>query len=137
MFFYSSAISSCGVGSSQGKVTAMLTCVADLFPPHFFLITGGPQCVCACSAVSLCNPMNCRPPGSSVRGIIPAGILDWVAISSSRGSSQLRDQTRVSCHSCVGKRILYHLATWESMALSTTYLNLTSFDISLSPQSWF
>ena len=90
----------------------------------------------SCVSLQPPPPPNCRPPGSSVRGIFPAGILDWVAISSSRGSSQLRDRTRVSCHSCLGKRILYHLATWESMAPSTTYLNLTSFDISLSPQSW-
>ena len=40
--------------------------------------------------------MECSPPGSSVHGILQAGILEWVAISSSMGSSQLRDQTRVS-----------------------------------------
>ena len=88
------------------------------------------------SCVSL-QPHDLSPSSSSVSGIFPAGILEWVAISSSRGSSQLRDRTRVSCHSCIVKRILYHLATWESMAPSTTYLNLTSFDISLSLQSWF
>ena len=43
MFFYSLAISSCGVGFNQGQLTAVLTCVADLFPPHFFLITEGPH----------------------------------------------------------------------------------------------
>ena len=47
--------------------------------------------------LTLCNPMDCSPPGSSVHGIIPAGILEWVAISSSRKSSQPRDQTHVSC----------------------------------------
>ena len=62
VFFYSSAISSRGVGSSQGNLTAVLTCVADLCPPHFFLVTAGPQGVCACSVVSLCNPTICRPP---------------------------------------------------------------------------
>ena len=133
---YSPAISSCGVGFNQGKSTAVLTCVADLFPPHFFLITEGPLRVCTLSCGSL-QPHELLPSSSSVRGIFLARILEWVAISSSRGSSQLRDQTWVSCHSCIGKRILYHLATWESMAPSTTYLNLTSFDISLSPQPWF
>ena len=34
-----------------------------------------------------CDPTDCSPPGSSVRGISQAGILEWVAISSSRGSS--------------------------------------------------
>jgi len=37
--------------------------------------------------------MDCGPPGSSVHGIFQAGMLEWVAISSSRGSSQTRDQT--------------------------------------------
>ena len=41
----------------------------------------------------LCNTMDCSLPGSSVRGILQARILEWVAISSSRGSSQPRDQT--------------------------------------------
>ena len=46
---------------------------------------------------TLCNPMDCSPPGSSVHGILQARILEWVAISSSRGSSRSRDWTRVSC----------------------------------------
>ena len=46
---------------------------------------------------TLCDPMDCSPPGSSVCGILQARILEWVAISSSRGSSQRRDQTCVSC----------------------------------------
>ena len=43
------------------------------------------------------NPMNCGPPGSSVHGISQAKILEWVAISFSRESSQARDQTQVYC----------------------------------------
>ena len=43
---------------------------------------------------TLCNPMNCSPPGSSVRKIVQARILEWVAIPFSRGSSQHTDQTR-------------------------------------------
>ena len=42
------------------------------------------------SCLTLCNPMGCSPPGSSVRGIFQARILEWVAIFS-RGSSQPRD----------------------------------------------
>ena len=41
----------------------------------------------------ICNPVDCSPPGSSVEGIAQARILEWVAISFSRGSYQLRDQT--------------------------------------------
>ena len=55
--------------------------------------------------------MGCSLPGSSVHGISQARILEWVAISFSRGSSQPRNQIRVSC---IGRRILYHYATWEA-----------------------
>ena len=55
------------------------------------------SCVVACSCPTLCNPMYCSPPGSSVLGISQAGILEWVAISSSRGSARHRDWTHVSC----------------------------------------
>ncbi|MES6266278.1 hypothetical protein U6R57_12305, partial [Cutibacterium acnes] len=48
------------------------------------------------SCPTLCDPMDCSPPGSSVHGILQARILEWVAISFSRGSSQPRDQTQVS-----------------------------------------
>ena len=44
----------------------------------------------------LCDPMDCSPPESSVHGILQARILEWVAISFSRGSSLPRDGTRVS-----------------------------------------
>ena len=47
--------------------------------------------------VRLCNPMDCSPRGSSVHGILPARILQWVAMPFSRGSSQPRDQTHVFC----------------------------------------
>ena len=51
------------------------------------------------SCPTLCDPMDCSPPGSSLHGILLllARVLEWVAISFSRGSSQPRDQTRVSC----------------------------------------
>ena len=45
------------------------------------------SCVCAQSCPTLCDPVDCSPPGSSVHGISQARILEWVAISSSRGSS--------------------------------------------------
>ena len=50
----------------------------------------------------------CGPPGSSVHGILQARILEWIAVSFSRGSSQPRDQTRVSC--IAGRQIIYHLS---------------------------
>ena len=47
--------------------------------------------------LTLCDPMDCSPPGYSVHGIFQARILEWVAISFSRGSSRPRDQTCMSC----------------------------------------
>ena len=54
-------------------------------------------CVCAQLCLTLCDPMDCSTPGSSVHGISQARALESVAISSSRGSSQPRDRTQVSC----------------------------------------
>ena len=54
--------------------------------------------------------MDCGPPGSSVRAFSHAGILEWVAISSSRGSSHPRDQTHVFC---ISRWILYCWAIRE------------------------
>ena len=48
------------------------------------------------SCPTLCNPMECRPLGSSVHGILQARTLEWVPIPFSRGSSLLRDRTCVS-----------------------------------------
>ena len=49
------------------------------------------------SCLTICDPVDCSPPGSSVHGMLQARILEWVAMLSSRGSSQPRDQTQVSC----------------------------------------
>ena len=48
-----------------------------------------------------CDPMDCSPSGSSVHGILQARILEWIAISSSRVSSQHRDQTHISSFTCL------------------------------------
>ena len=56
-------------------------------------------CLVAKSSSTLCDPVDCSPPDSSVHGISQARILEWVATSFFRGSSQLRHQTRVSCKS--------------------------------------
>ena len=65
------------------------------------------------SCPTLCNPMDCSPPDSSVLGILQARILEWVAMTSSRGSSPPRDQTLGYDVSCIGRRILHHWTTWE------------------------
>ena len=75
-------------------------------------------CMCVLVAQSyrtLCDPMDYNPPGSSIHGIFPARILEWVAISYSRVSSRPRDQTHISCILCIGRWILYHWTTWEAL----------------------
>ena len=66
-------------------------------------------CVCECaqllqSCPTLCDPMDCSPPASSVRGISPARILEWVAMPSSRESSPPKDGTQVFCNCCIAGR---------------------------------
>ena len=53
------------------------------------------------SCPTLCDPMDCSPPGSSVHRILQARILEWVAMSFSRGSSWPRARTHISCVSCI------------------------------------
>ena len=71
-------------------------------------------CLAAKSCLTLCDPMDCRLPGSSDHGISQARILKWVAISSSWGSSQPRDGTHISS---IGRQILYPWATRETKLL--------------------
>ena len=78
---------------------------------YICLVTESKTLVCMLSLQScptLCNPMDCILPGSSVHGILQARILEWVVMPSSRGSSQPRDGTRVSYVSCIGRQLLYH-----------------------------
>ena len=54
------------------------------------------MCLAAQSCLTLCDPMDNRPPGSSVHWVLQARILEWVAMPFSRESSQARDQTQLS-----------------------------------------
>ena len=67
-------------------------------------------CMCVCSVVSnsLWPHGVCSLPDSSVHVILQARILEWVATSFSRGSSQPRDGTHIYCISCIGRWVLYH-----------------------------
>ena len=80
------------------------------------------------SCLTLCNHMNCSPSGFSVHGILQARILQWVAISFSRGSSWPRDQTHVSCVPYSGRWILDHCTTWEAPAPDRPLLISTVYD---------
>ena len=63
------------------------------------------------SCPTLCDPVDCSPPGSSAYGILQARIVKWVALPFSRGSSWLMDWTGVS-H--IAGRFITHQATWEA-----------------------
>ena len=90
-------------------------------PPQFFFV-----CVCGLVAqpcLSLCNPMDCSWPGSSVHRISQARILGWVAISSSRGSSLSKDSNGVFY---IGRQILYPWATRGSVPIIHCCVSLVS-----------
>ena len=87
------------------------------------LLTVNPDCSIYCpiteSCSTLCEPMDCSLPGSTTHGIFQARILEWVAIFFSRGSSQSRDWTQVSCTagtlyplSHQGSLNLFHFLFW-------------------------
>ena len=64
-------------------------------------------CVHAQSCPTLCDPTDCSSPGSCVRGIFLARLLECITIASSKGSPRTRDPNRSSCISCIGRKILY------------------------------
>ena len=90
-------------GSSQPRNWSQVSCIAG----GFFT-----------SWATLCNPMNCSPPGSSVHGILQVRILKWLVMPSSRGSSQPKDQTRVPCIFCIAGGFLTCWAIREAPELA-------------------
>ena len=73
------------------------------------------------SCPTLCYPMDCSLPGSSIHGIVLARKLEWAAISSSSGPSRPRNQTLVSWVSCIaGKLFTAEPLGWKAWGMSTT-----------------
>ena len=98
--------------------------------------------------LTLCDPMDCSPPVSSVCWIFHARILEWVAISICRGSSwpgiepaSLVSPACISCVSCIERQILYHCATWkanllrEALTLKMKEWEVQGGDV-IYPKSW-
>ena len=108
-------------GSFRGHLHSII-CVAFLHLQHTSSVTAVCVCVCVCvcsvdqSYLTLWHPVDCRPPGSTVHEISQARMLGWVAIFSSRGSSQPRDWT---CSSCIAGRL-------TTSATLQSYLSLTT-----------
>ena len=81
----------------------------DKLSKNIALIT--PWAMCAKSfqsCLTLSDPMDCSPAGSSVYGSLQVRILEWVAMPSSRGPSPPRDRTHISYVSCTGRQVLDH-----------------------------
>ena len=76
--------------------------------------------------LTLCNTMYNSLPGSSVHGIFLARTLEWVAMLFSRGSSQPRDQTPISCFSCIADRFLIAKPPGKSASSILRYKNNNS-----------
>ena len=76
------------------------------------------------SGHTLCDPMDCSPPGSSVHGILQARILEWVATPSSRTSSQARGQTHNSYVSYICKWVLHYCAISKTCIWKRIWLKL-------------
>ena len=76
------------------------------------------------SCPTLCDPIECNSPGSSVHGILQARIMDWVAMSSFRGSSPPRDQTQVSMSLALAGRFFTTSMTWETHQKFAIHLKL-------------
>ena len=63
------------------------------------------------------NPTDCISPGPSVHWVLQARILEWVAMTSSRGSSRPRGWTHISYVSCISRWVLYHLGSPVCMCM--------------------
>ena len=101
------------VAKSQTRLSGSMHMHAKVTNVKLSLQLRGKQpkafCVCCHPGMStLCSPMDCSPPGSSVHGISQVRILEQVAMSFSRASSLHRDGTCVSYVSCIGRCVLYH-----------------------------
>ena len=109
------------MGSSPSSSPRQLCSLEHVVEPQYSVNAEGwkppffdfPVCMCVFllvtqSYVTLCDPMDCILPGSSVHEILQARILEWVVIPFSRGSSPPRDLPTLGLLHC--RQILYHLS---------------------------
>ena len=72
------------------------------------------ECLVAQSCLTLCDHMDCSPPGSSVHGLFQARVLEQVAIFYARGSSDPEIKLTSPACPALAVRFFYHCATWEA-----------------------
>ena len=124
------------VGIHWGLVLGFYSFLADLVSTCSFLATWSQsvKVLVPQLCLTLCDPMDCDPPASSVFGITQARILEWVAIPFSRESSQLRDWTQIFC---IDRRILYLYTTWKAQPdVNDTQINVSNSGLSFGLQTW-
>ena len=89
-------------------------------------------CVCVCVCINVhaelcltfCDLLNCNPPGSSVHGLSQERILEWVTITSSRGSSRPRNQAYISCVPCIASRFFTCWAITVHVVIMITLISI-------------
>ena len=94
--------------------TRLFICKAYTIISLCYNLDKGCGYVCAQSCLTLCDPMDCSLSGSSVHGIFAGKNTEWVAMPFSRGSSQHRDQSHVSCVFCIAGGFLTHWGIREA-----------------------
>ena len=82
---------------------------------------------------SLATPQTVACQAPLPMGILQARILEWIAMPSSRGSFQSRDQTQVSCVSCIGRWILYHSCQLGNLFICSAVLSCSVMSDSCDP----
>ena len=90
--------------------------------PFLLLVSRSCVCMCAQSCLTLCDPMDCSPPGCSVHGISQARILEWIAISYFRGSSQKGLNLHLFASPALAGRFFTTWATGEASGSPTHLL---------------
>ena len=94
------------------------------------------NCVCVlCCAKSiqlcqtLCDPMDCSLPHSSVHGVPQAIIQEWIAMLFSKGSSRPRDRNCISYVSCIGRWVLYQYNHLGSPTIHIIFLQICQLEV--------
>ena len=120
-------------GSSKYTTWTLLSVVSiwgtELIRPH------ESESVSCSACLTLCDIIDCGLPGSSVHEIFQARILEWVVIPFSRGSSQLRDQTWVSCITG-GLFTIWAIKEAPCILMYVLFLIHVESDYTWSPTTW-
>ena len=121
----------CSRGSSRPRNWTRVSCIAGGFFTNLGYQESESEVTQSCP--TLCDPKDCSLPGSSAHGIFQARVLEWVAISFSRGSSQPTDRTQVS--HIVGRRFTVW-ATREAPQFRGETMNSFFNTLFTSPNKW-